>query len=96
MYYEINLKDFKQDSHGYSIPIFENKSKKVKKQELDSSDCISDSYSIDKEDMCIWFSTRIREDLEINYGEVESFFRQYFVSNDVYTILGFIRKMIEK
>jgi len=96
MYYKLDIKNFSEDIYGWSVPIMKMESKNINKEEILSDDCISDSFCIDKDNMCVWFSSRIRQDIEYNKSEVEDFLRQYFVGEDVYALFGFIRKMLEK
>jgi len=97
MYYKLDIKDFCEDIYGcWSVPIIKIESENTNEMEILHDDCISDSFGIDKDNMCVWFSSRIREDIEDDKSKVEDFFRQYFIGDEVYALFGFIRKMLEK
>lgn len=85
--YEIEYNSRIDDDGALCIPI---------KDTVESSDCISDSFGIDKEGNCLFILNHFSME-DLNFGseenmEIEDFLKQNF--KDPHSVKGFMRRVI--
>lgn len=100
---EVSIVDHYYDN-GFCLPVkkfkieqkqFEHWQKKVK-TEVDEieGDSFADCIGIDSDEKVLFIGSGAREYFEDQKEELEDWLREFFLANDVYAILGFMRQKI--